>query len=434
MIRKDIHTDDIQDIIGNPPHGLIRWGITWVAIVLFGVVALASIIRYPDVVKTTVRINAANAPKSVVSRVAGNMVDILVEENERVAEGQLLGFMESTADHRQVLQLLDHLYILRDRLYNSLDTSYRYVAFNFKFTGSLEAPARFKFGELQSSYQAFYQSYLTYQAATGMGIYLKRREYILRDINNVKQQRAQLERQRVLQEREYELAEMKFKRNEGLAVQNVISPAEFEEHQATLLARQHPLMQTESALLTNEANHSSKVKELADLDNQIVEERSKFMQALNSLISETEQWKQQFVLSSHQTGTVVYAGILQRGQYVSMGQEVFLINPGSTDFFAEVNIPQYNMGKVQQGQEVLVKLNSYPFEEYDVLKGRIEKLSEVPHGDSIFLSRVKLDTIAPHRNIRLNTGMLGTAEIITEDASLLQRLLRNLRIVMDQRR
>ncbi|WP_257670671.1 HlyD family secretion protein [Parapedobacter tibetensis] len=418
--RREVHTEDIQDIIGTPPHGLLRWGITWVLVVLLGIVALAAFIRYPDIVRAPVRINAANAPKAVISRISGNIVDILVEENAAVEAGQPLAWMESTADHGEVLELLERLHGLRDRQFGD----------GYGESTAVAPPINLQLGELQNSYQAFYQSYLTYRAAIGDGIYLKRRAYIQRDMQNVEQQRKQLELQRELQEREYTLAETEFERYRELAERKVISPSEYQQQQATLLAKQHPMQQTQSALLANEASHTAKAKELADLDNQIAEEKSKFMQALNSLISEAEQWKSQHVLTARQAGTVVYAGIIQRNQHIEVGQEVFHINPGSTDFFGEVNIPQYNMGKVEEGQEVLVKLNSFPFEEYGVLKGSVGRLSGVPYQDSIFLSRVDLQPIAPHRHIRLTTGMVGTAEIVTEDASLLQRLVRNIRLVL----
>lgn len=55
-----------------------------------------------------------NAPKAVISRVSGNIVKILVKENDPVAEGQLLAWMESTADHRQILNLADKLDAIRN--------------------------------------------------------------------------------------------------------------------------------------------------------------------------------------------------------------------------------------------------------------------------------------------------------------------------------
>lgn len=430
--RREVHTEDIQDIISTPPAGVVRWGITWVLVVLLGIVALAAFIDYPDIVRAPVRINAANAPKAVISRVSGNLVDLLVEEGDTVVVGQPLGLMESTADHWQVLQLLERLRALRDKQQNDGNLS---VTTNRRppTATMVAAPLGLQLGELQSNYQAFYQSYLTYRAATGDGIYLKQRNYIMRDIANVAEQRGQLEKQRQLQQREYTLAEAEFNRYKTLAEKKVISPAEYQEAHASLLARQHPLQETASALLTNEASRITKIKELADLDNRIMEEKSKFMQALNSLISEAEQWTRRYILTAQQAGSVAYAGIIQHGQYIEAGREVFHVNPGSTDFFGEVKVPQYNMGKVAKGQKVVVKLDGFPFEQYGVLEGSVGKLSNVPYKDSIFISRVDLEPIAPQRHIRLTTGMLGTADIITEDVSLLQRLMRNIRLALDRR-
>src|SRR5690606_5289309 len=124
--------------------------------------------------------------------------------------------------------------------------------------------------------------------------------------------------------------------------------------------------------------------------------------------------------------------IVQPNQHIDAGQELFYINPGSTDFFGEVNVPQYNMGKVKVGQKVLIKLASYPFEEYGVLHGRIGQLNRVPFRDSVFLSRVDIEPPPPQQHaIHPAPGMVGTAEIITEDASLLQRLMRNIRLIIN---
>ena len=422
----EVHTEDIQDIIGIPPHGLLRWGITWVLVVLLGVLALTAFIQYPDIVIAPVRINAANAPKAIICRVPGNLVKILVREGDSVSVGQPLGYMESTAYHQDVLGLLKQLHVLRENLHQASAND------PLSFT-VVDPPTGLRLGELQGSYEVFYQAYLSYRATTGGGIYLQQRAYVLQEIENITKQQEQLMRQRELQQREYELAEREFGRYEVLAEKKVISPAEYQEAQAALLAKQHPLQQTASALLANESSRTIKVRELADVDNRIAEDKSKFLQALNSLVSEAELWVRQYVLTAQQSGIIAYAGIIQEGKYMEAGQEVFYVNPGSTDFFGEVNVPQYNMGKVKEGQRVLVKLDGYPFEQYGALEGWVGKMTDVPYRDSIFLSRVDLKAVAAERNIRLTTGMLGTVEIITEDASLLKRLVRNITKVLDRR-
>lgn len=423
MRQRRVHSEDIQDIIGTPPNALLRYGIIWVLFVLLGIVALSAFIRYPDIVRAPLRINAANAPKAIISKLSGSIVNILVNEGDTVACGQQLAWMESTADHRQVLDLMGRLRSLRDRQ----------LLHGHAVPVEIKTPVGLVLGELQGGYQAFYQSYLSYRAATGSGIYLKRQAYIQQEMLNVEQQRAQLELQRNLQQREYDLADREFERYKQLADRKVISPAEYQRQQALLLAKQHPLRQTQSALLANEANQTAKARELADLENQISEELSKFTQALNSLISEMELWAMQHVLTAPVDGKVVFAGIIQRNQHIAAGQEVLYINPGSSDFFGEAIVPQYNMGKIREGQDVLIKLDSYPFEEYGALRGSVGRLNTVPYQDSIFLSRVDFEPIVSQKSILLATGMSGTAEIITEDASLLQRLLTNIQIVLNKR-
>jgi HlyD family secretion protein len=87
------------------------------------------------------------------------------------------------------------------------------------------------------------------------------------------------------------------------------------------------------------------------------------------------------------------------------------------------------MGRVKLGQEVLIKLKSYPFEEYGMIKGRIKYIAEVPYKDSVFISKVDfyLKGASDTKNsIHLKQGMMADAEIITRDATILERIYRNM--------
>ena len=176
-------------------------------------------------------------------------------------------------------------------------------------------------------------------------------------------------------------------------------------------------------------DYLAKQKEILELDNEIEQERFKFIQALNSLISQVEDWKSKYVLTASQAGKVAFANIVQENQVVSTGQQIFYINPGNEQFFGEMSIPQNSMGKVKEGQQVLIKLHSYPFEEYGMLRGHIINISDVPYKDSVFLSRVHFrisKTSDMKRSIHLKQGMLADAEIVTQDVTILQRISRNI--------
>lgn len=93
-----------------------------------------------------------------------------------------------------------------------------------------------------------------------------------------------------------------------------------------------------------------------------------------------------------------------------------------------MNISQDNLGRVKEGQQVLIKLKSYPFEEFGMIRGRISYLSDMPYRDIIFIAKVTFNSKFSdmRRLIHLKEGMLANAEIITDNATVLQRFLRNI--------
>lgn len=412
------HTEEMQDIITAPPSWLLTWGITLFFIVILLILGMAALIRYPDIVKTQLKINSANSPKPVVAKRSGKLSEILVHEDQVVTDSQALAYLESTANHTQVQDLLKDLEKLQKQFYR----------INYNGSELFNTPGDLQLGEVQGAYQSFFQSYLNYKASVSEGFYQRKKIYLHKELEDIRKQKVQIVAQKQIQEREYELAEQEYSSYKKLAEKRVIAPMELKREESKLLIKQYPLQQTESNFITNSTAYSVKEKEIMELDNQIQEERSKFIQALNSMVSELENWKINYILSATQSGKVAFAGIIQQNQFVNTGQEIFYINPGNTDFFAEMNIPQYNMGKVKVGQEVLIKLKSFPYEEYGMVRGRIAYLADVPYRDSVFVSKVDLNNGAfsqLKKPLRLKNGMTADAEIITEDATLLKRLFRS---------
>jgi HlyD family secretion protein len=409
------HTDDMQDIITAVPSWILRWGITIFFTVLVLIVVLSASINYPDLVKTNMQIGSPNAPKSIVSKTAGKLVKLLAQENSEVVAGKPLAYLESTANHAKVLSLLANLKVLQGELLNNKPLH--------NINNKDDNP---QFGELQTAYQTFYGEYINYIASVENGFLLKKREFLKNDLNFLAQQQQQLGLQKNLQQKDFSLAEEEYRMHKKLTQDKVETTAELRQEESKYLAKKAPLLQTESAMITGNNNFAAKQKEILELDNQIQEEKSK--QALNSLISTTEDWKNRYVLSASQSGKLTYAGIIQENQVLTQGQEIFYINPGNEQFFGSMAIPQNNMGKVKVGQQVLIKLRSYPFEEYGMIRGKIKYIADVPYRDSIFISRVEFNiknSTDLKKPVHLKQGMMADAEIITLNATILQRLVRS---------
>jgi HlyD family secretion protein len=412
------HSDDMQDIITAVPSWLLRWGITLFFSILVLLLSLSAFIKYPDIVKSQLKISSPSVAKPIVPKVNGRLDKLLVTNNQIVTAGQPLAYIESTANHAEVLSLLTGLKKLHDQMLagNVIDKAF----FNKADDNEL--------GELQGAYQTFIQSYIAYSASVQNGFLVKKRTYLLQDIDGLGKQTNQLQAEKKLQQRDADLAEEEYNMHKKLEKQKVETPAELRQQESKYIARKAPLLQTDASLITAHTNLLAKQKEILELDNQVAEEKAKFMQALNSLISQAEDWKNKYVLLASEAGKVTFAGNVQENQVVSPNQDVFYINTGNEKFFGEMNIPQDNLGKVKQGQRVLVKLRSYRFEEFGMMKGTISYISDVPFKDSVFTSRVVFTSKISDmkKPVTLKQGMIADAEIITEDATILQRLTRNI--------
>jgi hypothetical protein len=121
----------------------------------------------------------------------------LAKEGSSVQQHQPLAFMESTANHNDVMKLHDELVSLSNEL-------------NSKLTVSSLSLTNLSLGELQSAYQNFYQQYLQYVSAQNGGYYLNRKKYLDKDLKEIDKLKDQIIGQQRIQEQEYANVEHEF--------------------------------------------------------------------------------------------------------------------------------------------------------------------------------------------------------------------------------
>lgn len=418
IVQENANSEEIQDIVSAVPSWILRYGISLILVLIALILTLSALIQYPDVVKASLKINSLNSPKGAVAHQSGKLVKLLVAEKQLVKAGEPLAFIESSGSHQQVMDLASRLQLMQQALDQSKPLPIDQITANES-----------NLGELQSSFQSFYQSYLQFLNTQQGGLFLTQKQYLERDLIEIKRLQAQINLQKNIQEQEFANAQEEYEAYKKLRAKNVVSNNEFKQQENKYLSSKYPLQQTATALLNNNSNYMSKQKEITTLENSIREEQAKFRQSLNAIITETNAWLMKYVVKSPLAGRVGYAGILQENQQIALNQELFIINPGNTNFFGEVQIPQYNMGKVKLGQRALVKLRSYPFEEYGVIDGKISYITDVALKDSVFIAKIdfgKFEQKNPANPIVLKPGMQADAEIITKESSLLQRFIRNM--------
>lgn len=413
------HGNEVVEIISARPPFWVRWGIVFFFFFLLVIALVSWFIDYPDIVIANGVLNSINAPKEVIAQSGGKLVKLFVSENQTVAKNEVLGHIESTASHKEVIALSQ-----------LIDTSSEKLARTgtVDLTGILSAPFK-NLGELQSAYQVFNQACVSFSNYLQNGFYVKKRSMLTNDMNYLQQLHATLHQQKSLHQQDLYLSDTTFRANEILKEQKVISALEYRNEKSRRIAKEMSLPQITSSIISNESQQNEKKKEIAELDNQIQQQKNVFIQAMNTFKSQVDEWKRKYLLVAPINGVAYFSAFLQENQQLRQGQVVCYINPGDTDNYMEILIPQYNFGKVRPGQQVLLKFPAYPYQEFGTVKGVVEFISTTP-SDSGYLAKVSLPNglvTNYKKQLRYNTGLSAQADIITEDMNLLQRLFNNLR-------
>ncbi|MGK9119056.1 HlyD family secretion protein [Olivibacter jilunii] len=376
---------------------------------------MSATIKYPEVILTDLKINSLNSPKSLIAHQNGKLSELFVKDGQFIEDNEILAFVESTGNPYDIMRL--------DSILRTLKVSINSKSFPIDY----DFPSNLALGEVQEAFQNFYKDYILFKSSTLKGYQTENLELLKKDLKNLKFLESKLLEQKQLKQLEQKNYESEYSAYKKLFDKKVISRSEFERQENNYLSSKYPIQEADISILNNQSLYNSKVKEITELEQTIHEQKLNFVQSINQCLSETSRWIYQHVIKSPVSGRVSFSGIIQKYQNVQENQELFAVNPGNSQFFGEILIPQYNTGKVRTDQKVIVKLQSYPFEQYGLIWGKLTYISDVTYKDNGFMAKVTLESSKIRKDIILKSGMQGQAEIVTDDVSLLGRFIRKIK-------
>lgn len=414
--EQNLHSEEVQEIITDTPSWLLRWGLTVFLLVLVGIVVFAAFIKMPDKVSGKLRIESVNRPEEIIAHTSGKLTGLFVNENSFVDSGAVLGFIESNAKPSQVIKIskiTDQLQLFANS--NQLE----------KIAG-VSLISSTHLGELQNPFLVFSQSLIDFKSFLANGFYYQKRLSIQQEIVDLASQKERLNNQGKIYQQDFEIAEKEFDANKKLLEGKVISPMEYKREESKFINKKIPLENIQSSLLSNRTANNLKQQELQELANQMMVQKEGFLAKINQFKSEIDSWKLAHILTANTKGKVIFNRFLRQGDFLEANKPLFYIT-GKNDgqFEGEMQVGQYALGKVKEGQNVVIRLNAFPYQEYGVLKGRISYLSNQTVSDSMYIAKVIfLDNgkTSYHKELKLKNGLMADAEIITQNKSLLNKL------------
>lgn len=418
-----IYSEPIKEIMGRPPGRILKWGNTIILIVFVLFILFLWLIKYPDTIPAPVEITTVNPPVALVSKLTGRIKNLYVRDKDRISSGQLIAVMETAAsieDLNKLKQIVDTIANPERIMLASLP----------EFT---------ELGEIQSYWGSFLKSLSDYYNYNLNDFYGNKIKSLTDEIDGILVYIGKVKVKEDLFTENQMLEAKKYRRDSLLYVSGVYSESELEKSRQALIRLNIELQQVR-------LDHSAKSIELAEKKQLLqdyrikkLEEKEKYYSVLNesflNLKAQIKIWENNYMLISPVSGNVTFTKFWSENQIVNKDEPVLSIVPFETgDYIGRISLKMNRSGKVKPGQAVNIKLSGYPYLEYGMVKGIVKSKSMVPSGDSYILelSLPSGLTTLYGKKLEFTQNMQGTAEIITDDLRLLQKILNPFRYMISR--
>lgn len=410
-----LRSEEVQEILTRVPHWMIRWG----TILIYGIILMllftSWFIKYPDIVTTQIVITTTIPPEKLIAKVSGKITAILEKDGVTVSKNTPLAIIENSANYEDIFNLSNALSKGEETL----------KTFDFdKFKSA-------QLGDVESAFALFQKEYIAAELNSKLQPYQVEGRAQSYEAIQLKDRLSLLESQKSINQNELALGKIDLDRNEGLYNKRIIASQELEKHQLNYLGvdrNYKTLLSTISQLKSslNELSRNSKTTQINESKDNINLERN-VIQAFYQLKKAIKDWALNYVLRSSIDGKVSFLQIWTENQTVNAGDNVFVIIPANENsYIGKVKAPALNSGKIKIGQDVNIRLANFPDREFGLLKGKINNISLTPDKDGNLLINVSLSNgleTSYKKQITFQQEMSGTADIVTEDLRLIERLL-----------
>ncbi len=416
--------NEVDQILGNPPSWILRWGITlvFVAVIIFAMIAW--LIKYPDVISAKVSIVTENPAIRVVARSSGKIKKLLVDNEKAIQKGMTLAILDNPAKLEDVKKLESFI----------------------EEKGKLRAPKEFLkitpsndlvLGALQTSYASLVQKINDYRYFLNRDGVFEKTQSLEARIKHTEQLNQNLYNQKQTLTHEADLAQKDFLRNKELNKIGSVSDAQLEKSETQFLQYNRQMEGLSNQIINNNISIEQIKTQIADLKLNRADSQSdktlNINQNLQSIQSEIDLWKQTYLITAPIAGKVVFSKIWSEQQFVNTNEEILTIVPseGTGKIIGKAILPIANSGKVKKGQVANIRLDGFPFQEYGIIKGKVTSISLVPvvisnqQPEESYLLNIDLPKkliTSYEKEIPFRQEMQGTANIITEDRRVLERI------------
>ena len=417
-------SEELSEIIGKVPNKIfIRT--TYAMSILLAIFFLAAyFIKYPEKVSGEVIIYNESQPIKIINQQNTQLARLFVEDGASVSSGQPLALISSATDYESIAYL------------RKMIENYQYVFRHIEEVIQNDN-ITLSFGEMQSEYNLLISNLVKFKELVHPANQLK-----LRSLSDIKKRndsiKSILNRRSTANLDEFSKESQRFKDYTKLYESGVISKHEYYNAIGSQFNAKSQIDNNEKEMLQQNLVAIKASQDANDYAYHLSSEREKLYHDIYANIRNIHvyirNWDQKYLIKSPKSGKCSFNSPLTVGQYLKMGEELFVILTPNKGVFGVANISSEGIGNVETNQKARIKLKKYPYHEYGMVEGRVKKINAIPN-DNTYRLTIKIDHVEQkelREKLKNEEEALGEVDIITKDYTLLDRLLMNIYKTLDK--
>ncbi|TAL71561.1 MAG: hypothetical protein EPN88_05530, partial [Bacteroidetes bacterium] len=226
----EIRSDEVQEILGQTPRWIIRWGIT----VLFGVVFVflfgSWFFKYPEILVAPIVITTENPPTPIIARTNGKITELFITDKQKVSSDEYLAYIENPAKFQHYIETKEILDSLK-----KLFTLYDSDCFN------IDIKRDYTLGDLQTGYSSFIKQFTVYKDFVKLNFHQRKINSFKQQIEKYQYYKNGLQEQFEITKNEHLLNKKYYSSDSLLLSQKLIPEADFEKSEKTFLQSKRSL-------------------------------------------------------------------------------------------------------------------------------------------------------------------------------------------------
>ena len=424
-------TEEIGDIIDRMPHRTGRI-VAVIVVTLAGMLLFFGwLIEYPEKVSGPVSVTARQAPVKLVANSSGKL-HLLKNNSDTLNENEIFAFIDNPAKLDDILEIEDYL------LRNKPDSLYRNPAV-------IKASSSLSLGELSMQYSAFLNSVEKVEQYRSGKPYEKK----LRSLDTLLKSQLKLmasnHEQLKTRISSLRIAEKSVHRDSSLFLTSTIAEIDIDRSSISYFGvlESRQAMEKDNTAFGIQIEDTRYKLQMLILERKETETKLKMdmIAGYNELVTGIRKWKLAYSFISPIKGTLEYLNFWRENDFVTAGTMVFSVLPSDNPILGQVYLPSQGAGKVAIGQDVIIKLDNYPYIEYGSIGGKVRTISQLSNqtAELAGLNNINtyLITVDLPSELTTNYGakldfryeIKGVADILTKRRKLLERLFDNLKYI-----